>query len=531
MSLKRSTPLTQQQLQGLIQRFNAGQLDEAIKLARSLITTTPSVALVHSILASALSMKDQQKEALPHFVQATQLEARIPEHHFNLGLALTGLGKHSEAIAPYQKAITLKPEFAVAHFNLGSSYLNLGQNTEACSALKEAIRLQPGYTEAWGNLGAALQNLGHLNEAIEAYQRALAIQPRAKLHISLGSALHNQGKLADALSHYRQASQLDPLSIEAQTKIASLLWSQGQVEDAIQANLKALEIDSNHAEAHYQLGVIFQEAKAFDRARTHFEAAQIHDWKARCLYCLYKSKQFDAFKSLLHTVLDQPHDAPFIATLSAHYAVNFSQPDPYQFCPNPIDHVYHGHLKELDPENGMLKQHLLEDILKTDIQERKQARLHEGIQSAGNLFRRNEDSFQQLADAILSHVKKYVETFSQSTCTLIQRFPKNPQFTSAWYIKMRKGGHLTSHIHEEGWISGSVYLAMPSNPEGKLDGSIEFSTDGDDYPKETLSFPVKVITPLEGDIVLFPSSLFHRTLPFDADQDRICIAFDIRPET
>jgi hypothetical protein len=33
-----------------------------------------------------------------------------------------------------------------------------------------------------------------------------------------------------------------------------------------------------------------------------------------------------------------------------------------------------------------------------------------------------------------------------------------------------------------------------------------------------------------GDIVLFPSSLFHRTIPFSADEDRICVAFDLKPD-
>jgi hypothetical protein len=94
---------------------------------------------------------------------------------------------------------------------------------------------------------------------------------------------------------------------------------------------------------------------------------------------------------------------------------------------------------------------------------------------------------------------------------------------------MRQGGHLTSHIHEEGWISGCVYLAMPPTPPGALEGSIEFSTHGDDYPCLHDDFPQRTITPGVGDIVLFPSSLFHRTIPFAADEDRICVAFDIRP--
>ena len=38
-----------------------------------------------------------------------------------------------------------------------------------------------------------------------------------------------------------------------------------------------------------------------------------------------------------------------------------------------------------------------------------------------------------------------------------------------------------------------------------------------------------MLAPAVGDIVLFPSSLFHRTLPFRADADRVCIAFDIAP--
>ena len=36
--------------------------------------------------------------------------------------------------------------------------------------------------------------------------------------------------------------------------------------------------------------------------------------------------------------------------------------------------------------------------------------------------------------------------------------------------------------------------------------------------------------PSKGDLVLFPSSLFHRTIPFDSKEERLCIAFDIVPK-
>ena len=98
---------------------------------------------------------------------------------------------------------------------------------------------------------------------------------------------------------------------------------------------------------------------------------------------------------------------------------------------------------------------------------------------------------------------------------------------------MQQGGHLSAHIHEIGWISGAVYLAMPTT--NGMEGAFEYGTHGDDYPivapKTQIDFPVGHVMPNVGDIVLFPSSLFHRTIPFNANEERICIAFDLRPKT
>jgi len=529
VSSQRPSQNSQQHIQHLLQLFNNRQLDAAISLGKDLLKLNSKLALVHSVIAAALSLQDRQLDALPFFEKAAHLEGQSPEHHFNLALALTGLGRHRESIPPYERTVRLNPQFVVAHFNMGVALLALNEYSGAMASFEEATRLQPTYTEAWGNLGVAQQHAGMLEKAITSYQKAISIQPKAKLYLSLGSAYQNQGNLSAALEQYRVAIEMDVRSAEAHDKLGSALWAQGKVDEALKAHETALSLNSDFAEAHYHLGVILQEGKAYNRAQLHFEAAKIHDWQARCLYCLYKSKQFDAFHARLLIALDAPHIEPFIATLSAHYSAQFQTPDPYTFCPNPMDFIYHGHISDLDPSLFGLRADLLADILKTDIAERKQGRLYEGIQSAGNLFRRDESSFQQLAACILQQVQKYKETFGHSNCNLIQQFPNDPKFTSAWFIKMRKGGHLTSHIHEEGWISGSVYLAMPDTPEGALDGSIEFSMDGDDYPKQSTHFSVKVITPKVGDIVLFPSSLFHRTLPFESDQDRVCIAFDIRP--
>jgi hypothetical protein len=94
---------------------------------------------------------------------------------------------------------------------------------------------------------------------------------------------------------------------------------------------------------------------------------------------------------------------------------------------------------------------------------------------------------------------------------------------------MQSGGHLTSHIHEDGWISGAIYLSIPKKTKNQDEGAIELSTHGDDYPIIIDDFPKKIIKPNEGDVIFFPSSVFHRTIPFESDEERICIAFDLKP--
>ena len=72
-----------------------------------------------------------------------------------------------------------------------------------------------------------------------------------------------------------------------------------------------------------------------------------------------------------------------------------------------------------------------------------------------------------------------------------------------------------------------IYLkVIPSL--GKNEGAIEFSLNGDNY--SDLNSPKLTHEPELGDIIFFPSSLHHRTIPFSTDDDRIIISFDLQPD-
>src|SRR5690606_20144047 len=148
---------------------------------------------------------------------------------------------------------------------------------------------------------------------------------------------------------------------------------------------------------------------------------------------------------------------------------NFGVEDEYNFCKNPLDLVYHGNIPALSEQDSPLLAELLNDINSAEISQRKQSRLHHGIQSSGNLFKRPEASFRKLASLVADTIRAYKQQYANEDCMFIKAFPDEIEFSSSWYVKMQSGGHLTSHIHEEGWISGAVYLAMPKNKVNKDD--------------------------------------------------------------
>jgi uncharacterized protein (TIGR02466 family) len=490
-----------QQVQSLVNALNSGQLAQAESQAKSLIAKHANVFILHQVLA----------------------------------LALDGQQKFAEAVVSYQNALKLQPEKfnqnpADLLFNLGIALTHLNRFDEAAEAYQQAIKINPNFFEAHGNLGTVLQRQGKLDPAIGSYQAGLKINPQdARGYFNLGTALRDNGDLAAAISSYKKAIQLFPNYTDAHNNLGETLRDQGDMEDAVKSYQAALVLNAEHAQANYNMAEFLYLAKKYAEAIPFFERSQLDDWQTRKLYCLYKNQQFDAFKANRDGLAgSSPNRSPLLATLSTHYSINFNEADPYNFCKNGLDFVYQ---KSILDKNSPLLKDLLNDIQNADIAERVQGMLHNGKQSAGNLFKRPEASFRALSELIKQEFLNYKNKFADADCELIKSFPTELEFTSSWYVKMQQGGHLSAHIHEIGWISGAVYLAMPTPKDGSNEGAFEYGMHGDDYPQKHQNFPVAHVMPNVGDIVLFPSSLFHRTIPFNSNEERICIAFDLKPNS
>ena len=522
--------LSSQKTQELMMLHQQGNIEGAAELAIKLIKEYPKELLLHNILGVCQEAQGDLKGAADCYQKAININPNIPELQFNLGAMLYALKNNKGAISHYQKAIELNPRFTEAFFNLGITYQSQNDYEAAIASYEQSVKSQPGFYEAIGNIGTIKQLQGKLEEAVTFFKKSLNIFDDARGNYNIAGAYRNLGNLSLSIKHYRRAVEVGSGEAEFYSDLGDALWHDGNIEEANLFLRKAVEVNCSHSRSNYQLGIFLYDNKAFNEAIQYFESARIGDWEERILYCFYKLEKYDKFKQKLDNLVKQKNSSPFLATLSAHYAQNFKTQDLYNFCPSPLNFVCHEQVPELMENDQQLIKELVSDINTADIGQRKQSRLTSGIQSSGNLFKRKEHSFKQLHDALVNTINRYFLRYQNEGNEFIRSFPKDVSFSSAWYVKMQSGGHLSSHIHETGWLSGAVYLEVPkdSGPDGQ-EGAIELSSDGDEYPRLHDEFEKKVILPNVGDVIFFPSSVFHRTIPFSSNEERICIAFDVNP--
>ena len=101
-------------------------------------------------------------------------------------------------------------------------------------------------------------------------------------------------------------------------------------------------------------------------------------------------------------------------------------------------------------------------------------------------------------------------------------------YAGSWSSRLHDCGFHLNHIHPAGWISSAYYVAVPDHqPNDPLGGHLKFGEPPWDIG---LADPVqRIVEPVPGRLVLFPSYLWHGTIPFHGPQSRTTIAFDVLP--
>ncbi len=101
------------------------------------------------------------------------------------------------------------------------------------------------------------------------------------------------------------------------------------------------------------------------------------------------------------------------------------------------------------------------------------------------------------------------------------------RIAGAWSVRLRPSGFHANHVHPRGWISSAFYVALPAavGDETSRAGWLKFGEPGP--PTRPALPPEHFVKPEPGLLALFPSSLWHGTVPFGGDEARLSIAFDV----
>ena len=151
-------------------------------------------------------------------------------------------------------------------------------------------------------------------------------------------------------------------------------------------------------------------------------------------------------------------------------------------------------------------------------------------QADGQFQRRNQGTDRGAGDADRKRDRTICGRCGRCRCAPNRRPPAGKYELSIWGTVLEGEGFQAPHIHPSGWLSGVYYPQVPKvvEDEDNKYGWIEFGQPGPEYhfSKKT---ELRLIKPEPGIMVMFPSYMFHRTIPFQSDETRISIAFDVVP--
>ena len=168
---------SQQQLNSLLELYQARRYADAEKLSLSITQEFPKHPFAWKVLAAVLKQMGKINESLVFSQRSVQLNPQDAEAHKNLGVILRELGRLDEAEASYTQAIKLKPDYAGAYYNLGNTLKELGRLKEAEASYTQAIKIKPDYAQACWNLHSiqkTIQDSEHwIDKCLEADQNYL----------------------------------------------------------------------------------------------------------------------------------------------------------------------------------------------------------------------------------------------------------------------------------------------------------------------------------------------------------------------
>jgi tetratricopeptide (TPR) repeat protein len=449
----------------------AGRPREAYDVQRTSAKIFPTDRIAWHNLAAAAVDVDEPREAKTAAEKAFSLGLDAPETWTVYGRVLIALGDTEGGQQALAKALARDPGHAGAAVLLAKLiWMRTADADAAIAPLRQAIA------------GASLLDLSlviveaRILDAAERGDEALSVLETfagrypfdPMLSRATGQARLERGDLPGAETMMRRAVEQHPGLPAVHVGLASVLMARGRAEEALAAATRAAELDPTDQSTW---GWIATAARALDRP----EYAKLYDYDA-----LVRSYR-----------IDTPEGWP---SLEAYLA---------------------------DLDAALTRLHTMQAAPSDQT-------LRAGIQTIDDLAQSQDPAIKAFFRAIDKPLRAYMAEIGEGDDPLRGRNTGKYRINDIWSVLLREQGYHVDHFHPRGWISSAFYVSLPPIvDDGRHEGWIEFGQPP--FAVQPPQPPERFVRPEPGTLVLFPSYMWHGTVPFEGSDRRLTIAFDAIP--
>lgn len=445
-----------------------------------------------------------------------------------------------------------------------------GRPREALAANQAAVSRFPGSRVSWHNLASTLGDLGQVQEAEAAARKAIELGLSApETRLVLARALQEQRRFDDAEEAFLAAIDARPEYEEAHRELAQLVWMRTGDRRAAMARLE-------HAAASFPsnpgLGYVLAIAHAFTghpelarrtaesalavsprdprllglaveiccelndpaaavrwaRAASEFGAGGAHALTAQAL--LAAGDPEGARQAAESAVAEAPYHQMALALQATAWRMTG---DPRYTAMHDYDRLI-GVYDLFDETKAEDREYL--EALRVALHRLHGFTVHPfsqsvrgGGQSALRLDGAHEGPIERLLDHFRATVRQHIGAVGAGDGIFDQRNSGSAELSGAWSVRLEAAGRHTNHVHPMGWVSSAFYVSVPeeSDDAEAKPGWIKFGEPG--IRTTPPLAPELYVQPKPGRLVLFPSYMWHGTVPCASNQQRLTVAFDAVP--
>jgi tetratricopeptide (TPR) repeat protein len=198
------------------------------------------------LLAESYLWSRQYEKVVPLFEQLQREAPDSAPAHMLMGEALDGLKRTDQAIAEFKAAASLSPAEPNVQFGLGYLYWKKRNYDEAATRFEQELRNDPLHANAKAYLGDIYYRRHQFAYAQKLLQEAGRLSSKVRIaYVDLGAIARERKQYELAIASLKRAIVLDPDQTDAHYQLALTAQAMGRREQAEDERRKMQRLEKN----------------------------------------------------------------------------------------------------------------------------------------------------------------------------------------------------------------------------------------------------------------------------------------------